>query len=120
MMNATSLIMGHAHPEILEALNRETAKGVSFSGSIESQITLAKILCDRVPFLDTVRFTNSGTEATLYAIRAARAFTGRYKIAKFEGAYHGGHEYVSVSVNTTRDRLDPFGPTAVSECHIVS
>ena len=76
---------------------------------------LAQTLCDRIPSLDTVRFTNSGTEATLNAMRAARTFTGRRKIAKFEGGYHGAHEYASISVNTPPDKLDPAGPAAVPE-----
>ena len=115
MLNATSLIMGHAHPEVVEALHAEAAKGVAFSGPTEAQIRLAKTLCDRVPSVETARFTNSGTEATLNSIRAARAFTGRHKIAKFEGGYHGAHEYASISVNPPGDRLDPSGPTAVPE-----
>ena len=115
MINATSLIMGHAHPLVVEALREQAARGWAFSGPTEAQVRLARILCDRIPSIDTVRFTNSGTEATENAIRAARAFTGRHKIAKFEGGYHGAHEYASVSVNTPADRLDPSGPTAVPE-----
>jgi glutamate-1-semialdehyde 2,1-aminomutase len=65
--------------------------------------------------MDTVRFTNSGTEGTLMAIRAARAFTGRPKLAKFEGGYHGAHEHVAVSVHPPADRLDPHGPSAIPE-----
>ena len=76
---------------------------------------MAKMLTERVPSLDMVRFANSGTEGTMMAIRAARAFTGREKIAKFEGGYHGAHEYVSVSVRPPLDKLDPSGPTPVPE-----
>ena len=115
MLNATSLILGHAHPAIVEVLGAQAAKGTAFSTPTVSQIRLARLLCDRIPSLDTVRFTNSGTEGTLMAIRAARAFTGRYKIAKFEGGYHGAHEYVAVSVHPPADRLDPRGPTAIPE-----
>ena len=68
-----------------------------------------------MPSVDTIRFANSGSEGTLMALRAARAFTGKYKIAKFEGGYHGSHEYVSVSVRPTADKLDPEGPTAIPE-----
>ena len=68
-----------------------------------------------MPSLDLVRFTNSGTEGTMMAIRAARAFTGREKIAKFEGGYHGAHEYVSVSVRPPLEKLDPSGPTPIPE-----
>ena len=115
MINATSLIIGHAHPDTVDALQQQAARGTSFSGPTEAQIRLAKILCERLPSVDTIRFTNSGTEATLNAIRAARAFTGRYKIAKFEGGYHGAHEYASVSVRPPAAKLDPNGPTAIPE-----
>ena len=64
----------------------------------EAQVRVAKLLCDRIPSLETIRFTNSGTEGTLMAIRAAWAFTGKHKLAKFEGGYHGAHEHVAVSV----------------------
>ena len=113
MINATSLILGHAEPEVVRAIQEQAARGTAFGGPTESQIRLAEILCQRIPSVDTIRFTNSGTEGTMMAIRAARAFTGRHKIAKFEGGYHGSHEYVSVSVGTPTAKLDPSGPTAV-------
>jgi glutamate-1-semialdehyde 2,1-aminomutase len=115
MLNATSLILGHAHPEIVEGIAAQAAKGTAFSTPTVAQVRLARLLCDRIPSMDTVRFTNSGTEGTLMAIRAARALTGRPKIAKFEGAYHGAHEYVAVSVQPPAAKLDPSGPTAIPE-----
>ena len=115
MINATSLIMGHAHPDIVRALQEQTEKGTAFSGPTEAMIRLSKLLCERIPSVDTIRFTNSGTEGTMMAIRAARAFTGKPKIAKFEGGYHGSHEAVSVSVGPSADKLDPNGPTAIPE-----
>lgn len=115
MINATSLIMGHAHPEIVRALQQQAPRGTAFSGPTESQVRLARILCDRIPSMETVRFTNSGTEGTLMAVRVARAFTGRHKIAKIEGGYHGSHEYVSVSVRPPAEALDPTGTTPVPE-----
>jgi glutamate-1-semialdehyde 2,1-aminomutase len=115
MINATSLILGHANPDIVKVLQEQAARGTAFSNPTESQIRLANILCERVPSLDSVRFTNSGTEGTMMAIRAARAFTGRHKIAKFEGGYHGSHEYVSVSVYTPADKLPVDGPGPVPE-----
>ena len=115
MINATSLIMGHAHPLIVKALQEEVSKGTAFSGPTESQIRLAKILCDRIPSVDKIRFVNSGTEGTMMAIRAARTFTGRHKVAKFEGGYHGTHEYAQVSIFPPADKLAPDGPTAVPE-----
>ena len=113
MINATSLIMGHAHPDVVNALQRQAARGTAFSAPTELQTRLSSILCDRIPSVDSVRFTNSGTEGTLMAIRAARAFTGRHKIAKFEGGYHGSHEYAAVSVRPPASALDPEGPS----CH---
>ena len=115
MINATTLITGHADPLVTEALREQSAKGVSFSHPTEPQVRLARILCDRIPSVESVRFANSGTEATLMAIRAARVFTGRHKIAKFEGGYHGAHEYVSVSVTAPSEKLDPDGPTSIAE-----
>ena len=115
VINATSLILGHAHPQIVEALQAQAVKGTAFSGPTEAQIRFAQTLCDRVPSVDTIRFANSGTEATLNAVRVARAFTGRHKIAKFEGGYHGSHEYASVSVHPPASKLDPTGPTAIPE-----
>ena len=115
MINATSLIMGHAHPKVVSALQEQAAKGTAFSGPTEAQIKLARMLCERIPSVDTIRFGNSGTEGTMMAIRVARAFTGRHKIAKFEGGYHGSHEYVSVSVKPAAGKLDPDHTTSIPE-----
>ena len=115
MINATSLILGHAHPDVTRAIQEQAARGTAFTGPTDPQVRMAKILTDRVPSVDLVRFTNSGTEGTMMAIRAARAFTGREKIAKFEGGYHGAHEYVSVSVRPPAEKLDPSGPTPIPE-----
>lgn len=115
MINATSLITGHADPAVIAALEAQAHKGLSYSNPTEAQVELARILCERIPSVERVRFTNSGTEGTMMAIRAARAYTGRHKIAKFEGGYHGSHEYVAVSVYTPPDRLDPEGPAPVPE-----
>jgi glutamate-1-semialdehyde 2,1-aminomutase len=115
MLNATTLIVGHANPMVVEVLGEQTRKGTAFSTPTLVQVRVAKLLCDRIPSLDTIRFTNSGTEGTLMAIRAAWAFTGKHKLAKFEGGYHGAHEHVAVSVRPPADRLDPAGPTAIPE-----
>ena len=115
MINATSLILGHAHPDVTRAIQEQAARGTAFTGPTDPQVRMAKILTDRVPSVDLVRFTNSGTEGTMMAIRAARAFTRREKIAKFEGGYHGAHEYVSVSVRPPAEKLDPSGPTPIPE-----
>ena len=115
MINATSLILGHAHPDVTRAIQERAARGTAFTGPTDEQVRMAKLLAERVPSVDTIRFANSGTEGTMMAIRAARAFTGREKIAKFEGGYHGAHEYVSVSVRPPLEKLDPSGPTPIPE-----
>jgi glutamate-1-semialdehyde 2,1-aminomutase len=96
--NYTSLILGHAPPDVVKAAQEAAALGMSFPGPTEHEVRLAEMLTRRIPSLEQVRFTNSGTEATMNAIRLARAFTGRHKIAKFEGAFHGTHDWVMVSV----------------------
>ena len=96
--NFTSLILGHAPPDVVKAAQQAIESGLSFPGPTEWEVRLAEMLTRRVPSVERVRFTNSGTEATMNAVRLARAFTGRPKIAKFEGAYHGTHDWVLVSV----------------------
>src|SRR6266511_5209453 len=96
--NYTSLILGHAHASVVEAVTEQATRGMSFPGPSEHEIKLAGLLTERMPSMEVIRFTNSGTEATMNAVRVARAFTGRSKIAKFEGAYHGTHDWVLVSV----------------------
>jgi glutamate-1-semialdehyde 2,1-aminomutase len=102
--NYTSLILGHAVPEVVKAAQDAAARGMSFPGPTEHEIRLAEMLTRRLPSVEQVRFTNSGTEATMNAVRLARAFTGRSKLAKFEGAFHGTHDWVMVSVTP-----DPSG-----------
>ena len=102
--NYTSLILGHANPAVVKAIQEAAVNGMSFPGPSEHEIRLADILTKRIPSMEVVRFANSGTEATMHAIRVARAFTGRSRIAKFEGAYHGTHDWVLVSVPPPRGR----------------
>ena len=83
------LILGHAHPAIVEVLHKTAERGTSFGATTELEVELARLVCDAVPSVERVRFVNSGTEATMSALRLARAFTGRDKIVKFEGGYHG-------------------------------
>ena len=83
------LLFGHAHEQITEAIVRAAEKGSSFGAATEAEVVLAEKICSMVPRVDMVRLVNSGTEATLSAIRLARAFTGRPKILKFVGCYHG-------------------------------
>lgn len=83
------LILGHANPAVVQAVQAAAAKGLSFGAPTEAEVELATLLCQRVPGLEQVRLVSSGTEATMSAIRLARGFTGRSKIIKFEGCYHG-------------------------------
>jgi len=83
------LILGHAHPSIVEILQKAAERGTSFGATTELEVELARLVCDAVPSIEQVRFVNSGTEATMSALRLARAFTGRDKVLKFEGCYHG-------------------------------
>lgn len=114
----TTLILGHAPAPVVQAVRGQLADGVVYNAPNRHQVELARLLCQRLPSFDQVRFTNSGTEATLNALRAARAATGKSLIAKAEGGYHGSHDAVSVSV-----RVDPAkagqrerpGPLAATE-----
>lgn len=83
------MILGHAHPEVIEAVQRAAEHGLSFGAPTEIETEMAKLVCELVESIDMVRMTSSGTEATMSAIRLARGHTGRDKIIKFEGCYHG-------------------------------
>ncbi len=83
------LILGHAHPSVVEALRRAAERGTSFGAPTELEAELARLVVEAVPSVELVRFVNSGTEATMSALRLARAHTGRDRIVKFEGGYHG-------------------------------
>ncbi len=83
------LIVGHAHPEVVEAIRKTAEKGTSFGAPTEIETEMAKLVVERVPSIEIVRMVNSGTEATMSALRLARGYTKRNKIVKFEGSYHG-------------------------------
>ncbi len=83
------LIFGHAHPRIVDAVSRQAQLGTSFGAPTEVETELAQRVVEAVPSIETMRLVSSGTEATLSALRLARGFTGRDKIVKFEGCYHG-------------------------------
>ncbi len=83
------LILGHAHPDVVEAVSAALSNGLSFGAPTEGELRLAEIIVDALPSVDAVRLVSSGTEAAMSAVRAARAFTGRDKIVKFAGCYHG-------------------------------
>jgi glutamate-1-semialdehyde 2,1-aminomutase len=98
MNNFTSLIHGHAHPPTVAAVTEQIARGSAYAAPSESQLELARLLCERVPSVEELRFCSSGTEATGMCIRAARAHTGKSKVMKVEGGYHGSHELGEMSL----------------------
>src|SRR5947209_6411273 len=112
--NFTSLIHGHAHPALVEAAKRQLALGTAFGLPTESEIDLAELLASRLPSVDQLRFCNSGTEAVMMALKAARAFTGRPKIVKCEGAYHGSYDYAEVSLDPTPEAWGRNAPVSVA------
>ena len=83
------MILGHGDPDVVAAIRQQAEIGVSFGAPTELEVQMAELLCERVPSIEQVRMVNSGTEATMSAIRLARGFTGRDKLLKFEGCYHG-------------------------------
>jgi glutamate-1-semialdehyde 2,1-aminomutase len=112
--NATSLIHGHAHPAIVSAIEAQVRRGTAFSLPVEGQITLAETLLDRIAGAEMIRFVNSGSEAVLLALQAARAISGRPNIAKFEGLYHGSADPVEMSLEPGPESWgSPTAPTSV-------
>jgi glutamate-1-semialdehyde 2,1-aminomutase len=113
------LILGHSHPAVVEALSRQLKDGLSYGAPTELEVEMAETLCALVPSLEMVRMVNSGTEATMSAIRLARAFTGRDKIVKFEGCYHGHVDALLVKAGsgalTLGEPSSPGVPRAVAE-----
>ena len=106
-------LLGHGDPRVRRAVEAALARGAACSYENELHTELARLLCDTIPCLERVRFTGSGTEATLHCLRLARAFTGRTKILKFEGNFHGYHDQVMFAIGTPADRLGPeSAPTA--------
>jgi glutamate-1-semialdehyde 2,1-aminomutase len=110
--NYTSLIHGHCHPRVVAAVQRQAETLMSAAAASELEVELAETIRERLPSIELLRFTNSGTEATMQAIRAARAFTGHSVILTFAGAYHGTHEY---GVSIPADASLPPGSLGVPE-----
>ena len=114
--NYTSLILGHANPAVTAAVQRRVALGTAFTMPTPEEVELAELIAARVGYVDQIRFCNSGSEAVMLAVKAARAFTGKHKIAKFEGAYHGIYDYVAVSETPTADAWgEPDAPASITE-----
>ena len=109
------MILGHRHKKVQRAVTKALKNGYSFGASTENEITLAKIICDAFPGMDKVRFVNSGTEAVLSGIRLARAFTGKDKIIKFSGCYHGHQDALLVAAGSGLATLSLPGSKGVPE-----
>lgn len=108
--NYTSMIHGHAHPALIEAATQQMHRGTGYSFGSEAEFKLADLLCGRVANFDKIRFMNSGTEAVMNAIKAARAYTGRPKIAKCENSYHGSYDFAEVSLGVDPSDLTTGNP----------
>ncbi|HWQ77482.1 MAG TPA: glutamate-1-semialdehyde 2,1-aminomutase [Anaerovoracaceae bacterium] len=94
------MILGSNHPAVLKAVREAVGKGLSYGAATEAEVTMAKLVCELVPSVEMVRMVNSGTEATMSALRTARGFTGRNKIIKFEGCYHGHSDSLLVKAGS--------------------
>ena len=95
--NMASLVHGHSHPAIVSAVTEQLQKGSAYTMGSEAEVLYAELLIGRSPKFEKIRFMNSGTEAVMTMIKASRAFTGKFKIAKAEGAYHGTYDYAEIS-----------------------
>jgi len=100
VMSYGPLILGHAHPDVVEALEKAVRHGTTFGAPTELEVELAEFVCEAVPSMEMIRMTNSGTEATMSAIRIARGYTGREGILKFEGNYHGHGDALLVAAGS--------------------
>jgi hypothetical protein len=116
------MILGHAHPEVLAAVRERLDKGLSFGAPTELETVMADKVCELVPSMDMVRMVSSGTEATMSALRLARGYTGRDKIVKFEGCYHGHADSLLVKAGsgalTFGEPSSPGVPAALAELTI--
>jgi glutamate-1-semialdehyde 2,1-aminomutase len=110
MLGFSVMILGNAPDEVEEAIREALPRGTHYGQCHEHEYAFAKLFCDMVPGVEKVTFCNSGTEATMYALRLARATTGRPLVAKFEGGYHGTHDLLAVSFGRPRPTPDEFGP----------
>ena len=100
----STMILGHNHPAVIEVVQEQLERGIALGAAMGIETELSGEMCRRISSVNRIRFCNSGTEATLHAIRLARGFSGRTKIAKFEGGYHGSHDIVEVSVSPSLEK----------------
>jgi glutamate-1-semialdehyde 2,1-aminomutase len=111
MLGFSTMILGNTPDEVQESIREALPRGTHYGQCHEYEYAFGKLFCDMVPGVDKVTFCNSGTEATMYALRLARAATGRPLVAKFEGGYHGTHDLLAVSFGRPRPNADQFGPS---------
>jgi glutamate-1-semialdehyde 2,1-aminomutase len=109
------MVLGHRHKKVQKAITKALKSGYSFGASTENEIILAKIVCDAFPGMDKVRFVNSGTEAVISGVRLARSFTGKDKIIKFAGCYHGHQDSLLVAAGSGLATLSLPGSKGVPE-----
>jgi glutamate-1-semialdehyde 2,1-aminomutase len=109
------MILGHAHPQVIEAINQAAARGTSFGAPTEAESVLAELIMEAVPSIERVRLVNSGTEATMSAIRLARGATGRDKVIKFSGNYHGHVDSLLVAAGSAAATLGVPDSPGVTE-----
>ncbi len=113
--NYTALILGHCPPAVTAAVQAQVTRGSAFAAPGRPEVALAELIAQRVPSVERIRFASSGTEAVMFALRLARAFTGRSEIAKAEGGFHGTSEYASVSISPDAAASGPgSAPAAVA------
>ncbi len=127
VLGSGPMLVGHAHPDVTEAVEKQLLKGTTFFALNESAIELAEMIVAAVPCAEQLRFVSSGSEATLYTMRLARAFTGKEKILKFEGGYHGMNDYALMSMAPKKEAdfpqplPDSAGiPTSVGESVLIA
>ncbi len=124
------MILGHNHPAVVRAAKEQIERGTMYGASTDLAVDYVKMVQRALPSIEMFRFANSGTEATMHPLRVARAFTGKEKIAKAEGSYHGGHDYALQSVDIPRDKLKhsahqpavPYGkgiPRSISDLVVI-
>ena len=127
VLGSGPMVIGHAHPRVVAAVQEQVARGTTFYAMNDVAPRLAQRIVDLVPCAEAVKFVGDGAEATFYALRLARAFTGRELVLKFEGAYHGHHDYALHGLKATRDtnyplaRPDSAGiPSGVSQTMLIA
>ncbi|HET7874312.1 MAG TPA: aminotransferase class III-fold pyridoxal phosphate-dependent enzyme, partial [Methylomirabilota bacterium] len=120
ILGSGPLVLGHAHPAVVAAVERQLRRGTTYFQLSEPTLELAEEICRALPCAEQIRFTSSGTEATFYALRVARAFRKKDKILKFEGGFHGMHDYSLMSVGPREPKAYPWPtPDSAGIPHVI-